>query len=463
MRLLPRNPSIGWTPFAWLIYLPIFLADPLSRHTSRAEWVVTFAGMAVFLALYFIGYWVSGFRLLLVIAGLFCLASGFAPWNFNSGVFIVYAASFAAKLAPPRRAIRILVGMTVATAIESWVLRLPAWYWGPGLLMAWVIGGVNIHFWEVGRASARLRESQEQAQQLARIAERERIARDLHDLLGHTLSVIALKAELAGKLLASSPERAAAEIRDVQSVTRDALREVRSAVAGYRSEGLPAELARARLALDVAGVRAEYFVLPVELPAAAEAALSLALREAVTNVIRHAGASVCRVTLDRLPGATLLQVADDGRGGARERPTGSGLRAMRERLAGLGGTLEIGEIGEIGAPDPSNPSNPSDAHAGTCLTVTLPHSAAPAATPANAGEAAALAVPATSAAVVAPEAIAAIPARRAWRSAGGGVVPVRMPLGSLPEHFDPADRADCADHAARGRGGRRRLLPEPGR
>ncbi len=368
MRLLPRNPHLGWTPFAWLIYLPIFLADPLTRHTSPAEWAATLAAVLVFLGLYFAGYWLMGWKLLLVIMALFALAIGFAPWNPNASVFVVYAASFAGKLAPPRWAVAALAAMTVVVVLEAWALRLTVSYWGPGILFGWIIGGVNIHFAEVGRAAERLRESQEQVQQLARIAERERIARDLHDLLGHTLSVIALKAELAGKLMATSPERAAAEIHDVETVSRDALREVRSAVAGYRSEGLTAELARARLALDAAGVRAEYFTLPVQLPPTAESALALAVREAVTNVIRHAGASVCRITLDRLPGATLLEVADDGRGGAGEKPGGgSGLRAMRERLSGLGGQVEI------------HPPAGGAPGGGTCLTITLPHRPAPAA------------------------------------------------------------------------------------
>ncbi|HXO42365.1 MAG TPA: ATP-binding protein, partial [Thermoanaerobaculia bacterium] len=177
-----------------------------------------------------------------------------------------------------------------------------------------------------------------------------------------SLSVITLKAELAGKLLAISPERAAAEIREVERVSRDALREVRSAVAGYRSEGLPAELARARLALEAAGVRPEYFTLPVTLPADAEAALALAAREAVTNVIRYAGAATCRITLERRGDAVVLEVADDGRGGAREAGgTGTGLRAMRERLAGLGGQLEIQSVPATG-----------EAGHGTRLLVTVP-------------------------------------------------------------------------------------------
>ena len=362
MRLLPRNPQVAWTPYAWLIYLPIFLVEPLGRRTSALEWAATLGAVAVFLVLYFVGYWVEGGRLLLVMAAIFALGAGFAPWNVNSSVFVVYASAFAGRLPPPRRAMGIVAGMIALAGIEAWALRLAPSFWITAAVFSLVVGGVNVHFSEVGRTSARLKASQAQVQQLVRIAERERIARDLHDLLGHTLSVIALKAELAGKLLAISPERAAVEIREVERVSRDALREVRSAVAGYRSEGLPAELARARLALEAAGVRPEYFTLPVTLPADAEAALALAVREAVTNVIRYAAAAACRITLERRGDAVVLEVADDGRGGARdEGGTGTGLRAMRERLAGLGGQLEI----------QSGPAAGEAGH-GTRLLVTVP-------------------------------------------------------------------------------------------
>jgi two-component system sensor histidine kinase DesK len=366
MRLLPRNPHIAWTPYAWLIYLPIFLFDPLNRRTSALEWAATLGAIAVFLVLYFVGYWVEGGRLLLVTAAVFALGVGFAPWNPDASVFVVYASAFAGRLTPPRRAMGIIAGMIALAGIEAWALSLRPSFWITAAVFSLIVGGVNVHFSELGRTGARLKESQAQVQQLVRIAERERIARDLHDLLGHTLSVITLKAELAGKLLAISPERAAAEIREVERVSRDALREVRSAVAGYRSEGLPAELARGRLALEAAGVRPEYFTLPVTLPADAEAALALAVREAVTNVIRYAGAATCRITLERRGDAVVLEVADDGRGGAREEGgTGTGLRAMRERLAGLGGQLEIQSepaAGEVGN--------------GTRLLVTVPVRAA---------------------------------------------------------------------------------------
>ena len=153
----------------------------------------------------------------------------------------------------------------------------------PAAVFSLVIGGVCIHGAEVKRANARLRMAQEEVERLAKTAERERIARDLHDVLGHTLSLITLKSELAGKLVGRDPERAGREIREVERISREALREVRTAVAGYRSEGLQAEMGRARLALESAGVRLEYFAAAGGAGPRAETVLALAMREAVTN------------------------------------------------------------------------------------------------------------------------------------------------------------------------------------
>src|SRR5581483_8548167 len=137
--------------------------------------------------------------------------------------------------------------------------------------------------------------------ELARLAvaqERERFARDLHDLLGHSLSVIALKAELAGRLLGSErPEAAGSEIADVEKVARGALSEVREAVSGYRQPTLEGELAGARAALSAAGIDAEVRRDPASLDSQTEAVFAWAVREGATNVIRHSGARRCTVTI----------------------------------------------------------------------------------------------------------------------------------------------------------------------
>ncbi|MFZ0761167.1 MAG: sensor histidine kinase, partial [Candidatus Sulfotelmatobacter sp.] len=179
-----------------------------------------------------------------------------------------------------------------------------------------------------------------------------RIARDLHDVLGHTLSVIILKSELAGKLMDRDPRRAGDEIRQVEQISREALSEVRDAIRGYRSQGLEAELARAKSTLETAGVAVKYEAARMALPALQEGVLSMAVREAVTNVVRHAHARTCSLRLEPQNGSCRLEIEDDGRGGSTDE--GNGLRGMRERVEMLGGTLN------------------RDSNSGTRLTIMLP-------------------------------------------------------------------------------------------
>ncbi|HEX3472825.1 MAG TPA: sensor histidine kinase, partial [Silvibacterium sp.] len=179
--------------------------------------------------------------------------------------------------------------------------------------------------------------------------------RDLHDVLGHTLSVIVLKSELAGRLFVRDPERAAREIADVEMISRKALSEVREAIRGYRAEGLAAEIKRAQSTLDAAGVTLVFDEKPPELNPAVETVMSLVVREAVTNIVRHARASQCSMRISAQNGHTLLVVEDDGRGGVSEE--GNGLRGMRERVEGLGGRFAV------------------DSSRGTRLTIQLPTAA----------------------------------------------------------------------------------------
>lgn len=338
LRLLPDNPEIGWTPYAWLIYLAGFWFQPVLRGASVDEWVATAAATAVFLVLYFRAYWLGNTGIIACAAGIATLGVMFSTTNPGSNVFFVYAAAFLGHLSPVRRAVAWLAVLVAVLGLLSWALRLPVWFWLPAAVFSLLIGGINLHFREVSRANSKLRLAQAEVERLAKTAERERIARDLHDLLGHTLSLITLKSELAGKLIAQDPERAGREIREVERISRETLREVRTAVAGYRSEGVPAELERARLALQAAEVKLEYFVAPLDLQPAEETVLSLALREAVTNVLRHAAARTCRITLEQTAEEVRLEVHDDGRGGSA--PEGIGLASMRERVQGLGGRLE---------------------------------------------------------------------------------------------------------------------------
>ncbi len=176
--------------------------------------------------------------------------------------------------------------------------------------------------------------------------ERERLARELHNLLGRTLSLIAVKAELAGRLSATGDPSAGAEMREVQQLARHAVREVREAVAGDRVQSVAAELAAARLALQSAGIEARFPDVGMTIDPARETTIAWALREAVTNVVRHSGARACRIAIEATDGTTALEVNDDGHGmvGGDE---GTGLAGLAARIHALGGTFEAGpsEIG----------------------------------------------------------------------------------------------------------------------
>jgi two-component system sensor histidine kinase DesK len=186
-------------------------------------------------------------------------------------------------------------------------------------------------------ANQQLSQAREQIARLAVGEERLRFARDLHDLLGHSLSVIALKSELAGRLIKTTPGLAAHEIEDIENVARDALREVREAVTGYRQPTLAAELAGAREALTAAGIEYRVDQDHVPLPPAVEAVMAWTVREGVTNVMRHSQAKRCSVRIINKDGKATVDVIDDGRGGTPD--AGSGLRGLEERVRERGGTL----------------------------------------------------------------------------------------------------------------------------
>lgn len=336
-RLLPDEERIGRMPYVWLVYLGFFLLEPVARlraGTMSVEYAAaTVAATIVFVALYFRAYWVEGRSLLVLVVLQSLLGIALTPINPGASVFLIYAGGFAGMLRPPRTAVGAIVGTALLGAASSWLSGAGLWYWLPAVGMPLVIGYVNFHDARLREADARLRLAHEQ---LAAEGERERIARDLHDLLGHTLSLIVLKSELAAKLATRDAERAAREIRDVEQVARRALREVRETIRGYRTS-LADEIAQSRSLLGAAGIGARIDAGPVPLAREAEEALALALREAVTNVVRHSGAAACEVRVREDDGGCTLVVADDGRGASA--PDGSGLRGMRVRIEAMGGTV----------------------------------------------------------------------------------------------------------------------------
>jgi two-component system sensor histidine kinase DesK len=228
-----------------------------------------------------------------------------------------------------------LAAVTVALATFAATVWVPGWTRDEGILFGTLAATLAI--WGISQAINRNIEVMQVREENARLAlddERNRFARDLHDILGHSLTVITVKAELANRLLDLDQDRARAELEDLERLSRDALADVRRAVDGYRDLTLPGELARARTALSAAEIDADLPQSTDDVPTDRRELFAWTVREGITNVIRHSGARRCTVIL----GEHEVEIRDDGRG-AEPATVGNGLTGLRERAAALGGSV----------------------------------------------------------------------------------------------------------------------------
>lgn len=345
--LVPAETGQGWVVYLWLIYLGFFFIEWLFRSPSTLEIGLIAATMAAFLVLYFSAWRRKGLVALAHIAAIAALGAAWTPFNAGASVLFIYAASFAFRVGPPRQALVVVLSVAALAGLVAWWGQPVLHYWLPGVFVSLIIGVANIYFGERERQNAELRLTQAEVRRLARVAERERIARDLHDVLGHTLSLITVKSELAGRLIDKDPARAREELASIEHSARTALSEVREAISGFNEQTLEQALEQARLTLRAADVDLELEVdAGPDLPLAHQAMLSLVIREAVTNVLRHAAARICRIRLstgDR--GELRLEIADDGHGTVR--PDGNGVQGMRARIEALGGEFHVENSGGV--------------------------------------------------------------------------------------------------------------------
>jgi len=332
--------SLGW--------LAIPIVDLLRSDAEPWRVGAALAGFAAWLGVYFTRIlpprFHDGRSPLSWLAVMLAIAIGLTladrpSW---STLFVYCAVAGAMTLDPPAHAVRWVVGcaglcaasLLAAHAPDGTVVSLTATTLAIGFLM--------FAFGQVMRANRELSLAREELAERAVDQERLRFARDLHDLLGHNLSVIALKAQLARRVLDRDPELARREIADVEEVTRTALQEVREAVSGYRQPTLATELAGARSALDAAGIACTVDHPAVALPPSREAVLAWGVREATTNVIRHSGARSCAIRIEVGLDEAALEVTDDGPVTDPAASDGTGLRGLAERAAAAGGRLMAG-------------------------------------------------------------------------------------------------------------------------
>lgn len=339
----------GWLPFVHLVWSVWVFTTPMF---STGEFGYTWRWLGLTLVSYPLFLWLYAYsscaqerQAQLAASAMVVLCLVLLPW-YPSGLSYFI---FGCVMLQPRGKTRLreyfflLVACNLALFLCAWMLGYP-WVsivWMPGITV--VIGMIVAAERSSRRHDAALKLSHEEVRRLAALAERERIGRDLHDLLGHTLSMVAIKADLAGRLLSRDTEAARVEIAEVGKVARQALAQVRGAVSGIRAAGIAAELASAKLLLESDGVTFDYRIdgaLSVNaLPQGVEHVLAMVVREAATNVQRHAKAGKASVWFGVEACEAVLRIEDDGRGGVIA--PGNGLDGMRERIGKVRGRLQI--------------------------------------------------------------------------------------------------------------------------
>src|ERR1700733_6346642 len=344
----------------WLLYLIGPVVDLFTGHYSA---LYTWGGLAIiglFSAVYLIlvpnwprphRFTLPGLAVLAVLAAVACVIYG----GMGAVALWIFMSSASGLLVTNRRwAARAVAACIVCYVIFSAPSHVTSTDFLSNLLPVLFIGFAMIGLRRQVQLTSELERAREEVAQLAASEERLRLARDMHDLTGQSLSIITLKSEPAGRLLGRLPgsaerDRVQDEIEQVAAVSRQTLRDIREAISGYRRPTLAVEIITARTALASAGIAArddpDLTLLSGTFDPDAEAALAWCLREAVTNVVRHSGAQNCCINLTSRAGTMSLTVRDDGRGLAdaaspRDR-AGSGLHGMSERLSAVGGTLEL--------------------------------------------------------------------------------------------------------------------------
>jgi two-component system, NarL family, sensor histidine kinase DesK len=351
-----RTPWWAWAAPLWgLLWLALPAVDLSLSDPSIWQSVLAGAGLIAFGGLFLLVVMTER-PLLVPLAAMAAISAVLTLAAIDSfALMFVYVASAAAVRLPARDAALAVGGVTaVAAATLALTDAESALFWS---ITGTVLGTATLWFLIGGilRSNAELREARAELAELAVAEERLRFARDMHDLLGRDLSLIALKAELAGKLLPTRVDDAADEVADIRSLSRSALTQVREAVDGYRRPTLSAELSGARVALEAAGIELSVDGAGEGLDPDVESVLAWAVREGATNVIRHSGATHAEIRVTAGAAGAELEISDDGRGrpasnGAGGRgepgaspatqPEGHGLAGLIERAHALGGTVE---------------------------------------------------------------------------------------------------------------------------
>ena len=337
--LIPQSRNMGYMPYIWLVYLNIYFVHLYFWPPYKLEWLIPIIGTTGFLFFYFRALWMDKREVIYYIFGIWAIGALLSLLNSGASVFFVYATCYCCMVGKPKLAAALIFLLCGLTAVQVWLLDFPPEYYLPAIFFGAILGLINIYYFEVEQKNRVIRLSQDEISQLSATAERERIARDLHDVVGHSLSVIALKSELANKLAEKDSEQSRNEIREVEVLARDVLKQVRQAVSGYRESDIKTELNHAKVALDAARIRFDCEIGAFNLPTKIDQVLSIILRESITNVVRHSDASRCEVKISTDKKYASMVISDNGN--IRKIREGNGIRGMRERVLESQGNFSI--------------------------------------------------------------------------------------------------------------------------
>ncbi|MFI7587164.1 sensor histidine kinase [Spongisporangium articulatum] len=344
----PRG-NRGWIFAAvWLLFLSDTLSsawdlEPVGRRVAGLALVVAFA--AFYLRVFWVARsfrWRGGrdfspaVRAVAIGAGIAFTVAACLVIGQSGTAFVVYLAVVGVLCLPTLPAALFALALIVVIVVAT--RAVPGWE--PDNTLPFSVFLAALAVWGISQMIARnrqLAEANEEITELAVAQERSRFSRDLHDLLGHSLTVVAVKAELAGRLVHTDPDRAAQEIAEVEQLARTALADVRAAVRGVREISLAVELASARTALEAADIDARLPTALDDIPPERGELFGWVVREGVTNVVRHSGARHCTISVD----AREVQIVDDGRGPREGASGGQGLAGLRERAAAAGAALSV--------------------------------------------------------------------------------------------------------------------------
>lgn len=371
-----RGRSRYFVWFVWLVWLPLIppiIIERFRSHPALSDLMISLTGVALFFGIYLWGSWRHVRRLLVdpappadradwLITLILAVLSTVLTFVYAKewGILFYFTSGDAGIRFPVARAITMIGALVVFVVSMEVVFRVDWFTIGQTVLFLCVIGGISIGIIRAITTSWQLHDAREELAHLAVTTERLRIARDLHDLLGHNLSLIVLKSELARRLVHVAPERAMAEIGDVEQAARSTLQEVREVVTSYRQPGLLNELHNAQELLAAAGIAYQYegpARSEETLLAALEAVLAWTVREGVTNIVRHSHAHHCLIRMIREQHEVHLEIVNDGVALAQAEGTnstdqgskgGHGLRGLTERVEASGGRLEAGSLSQGG-------------------------------------------------------------------------------------------------------------------